>query len=211
MMHSMSQSAAGLRERKMAQTSHRLTALARSWTAGRGSTGFTVEELCEAVGVSRRTFFNYFASKEDAILGFPIRRDIDELDEAFAAGGAGERMPSGLSKSLLDDLTELAVARWELDGVTAEEATQLFAAIDHEPRLLARMLERSRSQEAGDIALVERREDLRAGDLRAATAVQLIGAVFRASVEEFLGHRNSDPFHDVLARRLAAARSVFSL
>ncbi len=34
-----------------------------------GLNGFTIEQLCEDVGVSRRTFFNYFPSKEDAIIG----------------------------------------------------------------------------------------------------------------------------------------------
>ena len=63
----------GLRERKRAATRTAITAVARSLTAEHGLNGFTVEEVCEAAGISRRTFFNYFQSKEDAIIG-PVRR-----------------------------------------------------------------------------------------------------------------------------------------
>src|SRR6476660_5993038 len=61
--------AGGLRERKRAATRAAITAVARSLTAERGLNGYTVEEVCEQAGISRRTFFNYFPAKEDAILG----------------------------------------------------------------------------------------------------------------------------------------------
>ena len=34
-----------------------------------GFTSVTVEEICEKAGISRRTFFNYFDSKDSAVLG----------------------------------------------------------------------------------------------------------------------------------------------
>lgn len=43
----------------------------------RGLDGLTVDVVCEEAGVSQRTFFHHFATKEDALLGL----DLPELDE----------------------------------------------------------------------------------------------------------------------------------
>lgn len=83
----MVDSANSLRRQRRALTARALTTPARLWTADRGIGGFTIDELCEAAGVSRRTFFNYFASKEDAVLGVCVERGDDHLAAAFIAGG----------------------------------------------------------------------------------------------------------------------------
>jgi AcrR family transcriptional regulator len=59
----------GLRERKKQQTRKALTAAAIRLAIEKGPERITVEEISEAADVSPRTFFNYFSSKEDAILG----------------------------------------------------------------------------------------------------------------------------------------------
>ena len=66
----------GLRERKKAETRRALTVAAIRLSIDRGSPDrVTVEEISEAAQVSPRTFFNYFSSKEEAILGVdPERR-----------------------------------------------------------------------------------------------------------------------------------------
>ena len=63
------------RERRKAETAQGLKDAARRLIIANGLTGFTIEELCEEVGVSRRTFFNYFPSKESAIIGEVPPRD----------------------------------------------------------------------------------------------------------------------------------------
>ena len=53
-LHYVTDSAELLRLRPRRDTAGLLIAAAREWTAERGLAGFTVDELCEHVGVSRR-------------------------------------------------------------------------------------------------------------------------------------------------------------
>jgi AcrR family transcriptional regulator len=59
----------GLRERNRLTTMKQLHAAAKALALNDGLAAATVEAITEQAGVSKRTFFNYYASKEDAILG----------------------------------------------------------------------------------------------------------------------------------------------
>lgn len=198
-MHSVIDSASSPRRQRTAQTSLGLRTEARRLTVERGLSGFTIEELCSEVGVSRRTFFNYYASKENAVLGIPVRSDTSDLEEAFVAG----------SGALLDDLLELHVARWEHLDLTAAEAEELTRVFEREPRLLAHFVGLAAEGERDDIALVRRRPDAPADDLRTATAVSVFGALLRPAILDYFADDSRD-FRTVLTLRLDAARRVFS-
>jgi AcrR family transcriptional regulator len=58
----------GLRERKKEATREALHEAALRLAAERGPEGVTIDDIADAVGVSRRTFSNYFGSKEEAFL-----------------------------------------------------------------------------------------------------------------------------------------------
>jgi AcrR family transcriptional regulator len=59
----------GLRERNRLTTMKQLHAAAKQLALDEGLAAATVEAITDRAGVSKRTFFNYYASKEDAILG----------------------------------------------------------------------------------------------------------------------------------------------
>ena len=207
-MHSVPDSAESPRERRRVETERALARGARLLTAERGLSGFTVEEVCEGAGVSRRTFFNYFASKEDAALGIPALRGDADAEAAFVAGG--DPSSRDLSPTLLDDLATLAAVRWSRMDVGPRTAAELFAAVDREPRLLRRIIEHVGLMERSDALLVERREGLPEGDLRAALAAQTIGMIGRSATEAFPTSDHDRSFEDVYTQRLAAARELFA-
>ncbi|MET0237860.1 MAG: TetR/AcrR family transcriptional regulator [Kibdelosporangium sp.] len=72
----------GLREAKKHETRRALGFAAFELASERGLHGFVVEDVTDRVGVSRRTFFNYFNRKEEAVVevgGFVFDDGLTEL------------------------------------------------------------------------------------------------------------------------------------
>ncbi len=68
--------------------------------ASKGFDATTIEEIADAVEVSPRTFFRYFASKEEVLFAEDAGRDGD-LAEFLAARPAGESSLEKLRAALL--------------------------------------------------------------------------------------------------------------
>lgn len=80
----------GLRERKKQQTRRRLEGAAVTIVHEQGMDALTIDAISELAEVSPRTFFNYFDSKEDAILGLgtedATRRSVETAVATMAPG-----------------------------------------------------------------------------------------------------------------------------
>jgi AcrR family transcriptional regulator len=138
----------GLRERKKDATRRALAERAMQLAVRHGYHGFTIADLVADVGVSRRTFSNYFASKADCIAAVTegwLDDVLDAIRRAPAPASLAEVMQSGL----------MAVAR---QGTERWGALQPL--IDAEPEIAAQIL-------AGDDAVI----DLVAGEVAARTGL----------------------------------------
>jgi AcrR family transcriptional regulator len=108
--------APGLRDRKKDDTRRALVETAHRLTLDRGYDSFTVADLAEAVGISRRTFSNYFSSRAECVLSW----DLIQAERAIGELAAAE--PDEPIHALIHRLLTLVTA--EMDDRGAD-----FAAI----------------------------------------------------------------------------------
>ncbi len=121
--------APGLRERKKAARRAALVDATHELVGAHGLDGVTVDMVCAAAGVSTRTFFNYFATKDDAVLGHaPWELDAGTA-AVFAAGG-----PSG---HLLDDLVTLLAPVLRDPPLGRDRMRRALELAAEHPRLMA--------------------------------------------------------------------------
>jgi len=198
----------GLRERKRAATRTAITAVARSMTAAHGLNGFTVEEVCEEAGISRRTFFNYFHSKEDAVIGSFSDELPEDALEAFNQNPS--RTPDSISGTLLAALHVLTVTLMERSSISRTEVQQFIAAITAEPQLLARLTLEGEARERQFAALVAAREGLDPDHPEVTTATVVFGAVSKKTAQQFFSEDNARPYRGILEQNLNAARKLFA-
>lgn len=199
----------GLRERKRAATRAAITAVARSLTSERGLNGYTVEDVCEQAGISRRTFFNYFPSKEDAILGHVDDELPDDLFEEFLRGGAGS--PSGeISGGLLQDLVQLSLGLSDRMSSSEEETRQLIGVIKKEPQLMLKIIGATEEREAHFAELLARREGVPASHPVVRMAVVVMGNIARHTSLAYFSEGNTRTYRDLLLENFEAARFLLS-
>lgn len=140
--------ATSLRERKKQRTRLDLVAAATALFRERGFEATTIDDIAEQAGCSRRTFFRYFAAKEDVAFGDGLAR-LDEFRRRLAEDDGSE--PDAIT-ALRAALTEQALAFFA-EPVDRAPMELWF----REPALRRRFLEISEEWEDAATAFLARR------------------------------------------------------
>lgn len=191
----------GLRERKKQATRRALRDAAVGLTLERGLEEVTVEEIAAAAEVSTRTFFNYFTTKEDALLGdLPVGPDGDEL-RAFVDG-----RPTG---EFAEDLVALLVASLvDIEDLESqrEDMRLHHRLIEREPQLLPGLLARFHDVEVSLGEAVAERLGVGPEDDRPQLVAAVAMSVVRNTMREL--HTAESGFADVSGRVRDAFRTL---
>jgi AcrR family transcriptional regulator len=165
--------AVGRRDRKKQQTRAALMAAALRLVDERGLETVTVEEISEAADVSTRTFFNYFAGKDDAVIGDPLT-DPDELWAELLAQPAEMPMLDALVRAIEPSVRQIQAERtqWILR----------LRVIERNPALLPALLARGANAEVVYIAAIAERAGLPPDHPYPIVAASVTGAAFRAAM-----------------------------
>ncbi|MEV0351983.1 TetR/AcrR family transcriptional regulator [Nonomuraea sp. NPDC050680] len=110
----------GLREQKKQATREALSAAALRLALERGPDNVRVDDIAEAVGVSSRTYNNYFSSREQAI----VAAVNSEREARIAAAVADQPDGVGLAAAVI----EAIVDQYTAPGVPSREALLLITA-----------------------------------------------------------------------------------
>ena len=199
----------GRRQRKKQATREALIETAMKLFAAKGYDHTAIHEITDAVDVSQRTFFRYFASKEDLVLSL-IRDGSAAFAEALAARppreepltaarnafhislrqlpGGAEGLPSYLSvMQLIDSTPPLLAAYLRFVHDHDDEIIEVLArregvdpATDRRPRVLAAVI--------GALVFLANRDLRAAGDLDPETMTAAFDAYAAAAAPALAGH-----------------------
>ncbi|WP_232626679.1 TetR family transcriptional regulator [Streptomyces alfalfae] len=169
----------GLRERKKQRTRNALLRAALELFTTKGYEETTVDEIAEAVDVSQRTFFRYFANKQEAVFA------VQEMVEARFVEVLRERPAH---ETPLVALREAVLGAWEAMGQSIEEVVPVelhmstYQMIESTPSLLAVHMRRSIETEDEVARVIAEREGLDMDtDPRPRVAVAAFSGVMRVT------------------------------
>ncbi|MGW5660845.1 TetR family transcriptional regulator [Streptomyces sp. NPDC003758] len=200
----------GLRERKKQRTRDALLRAALELFTTRGYEETTVDDIAEAVDVSQRTFFRYFAGKEDVVF--------------FAQSVAEEHFVDLLRGRPLDEAPLEALRQAVLEGwdgigeaieriVPVELHMRTYRLIESTPSLFATHLRRSAELEEEIARIIADREGLDVDtDPRPRVAVAVFGGVIRVTERLWCagGDTSVDAIRELTASYLDALRPALA-
>ncbi|MGW0391657.1 TetR family transcriptional regulator [Streptomyces sp. NPDC003042] len=171
--------AGGLRERKKRRTRDALLRAALLLFVSQGFERTTVDEITDAADVSPRTFFRYFASKEEVV--FTVQ---DLMESHFVA----ELRARPAEEGPLEAMRNAVLAAWDTveeaiaEVVPVELYMRGYRLIESTPALLAVHLRRSTELEDEISRLIADREGLDVdADPRPRVAVAAFSGVMRVT------------------------------
>ncbi|MER6032640.1 MULTISPECIES: TetR family transcriptional regulator [unclassified Streptomyces] len=189
-----------LRDRKKRRTREALLRAALELFTTQGYEHTTVDEIAEAVDVSQRTFFRYFAGKEEVAFA------VQEMTEALFVAAVRARPAH---EAPMEALRQAVLEGWEairetVDSVVPVELyLRMYRTIESTPALLAAHLRRSVATEETIARLLAEREGVDVdADPRPRLAVAVFGGVMRVTERQWC---TGDDFSLEAIRRLTAS------
>ncbi|MEU1275852.1 TetR family transcriptional regulator [Streptomyces sp. NPDC005799] len=173
-----------LRERKKQRTRDALLRAAVELFTTRGYEGTTVDDIAEAVDVSQRTFFRYFAGKEEAALALQ-ELVVTRFVEAVRERPADEAPMEALRRSVLEGWATLHEV---IEAVVPVELyLRLYRVVESTPVLLAAHLRRNEEIEETLARVLAQREGVDVdADPRPRLAVAVFGGVMRVTERQWV-------------------------
>ncbi len=194
--------------KRMLKTRLSITRTARALTAELGYNGFTIEQLCEQVGISRRTFFNYFPGKLDAIFGHSSD-DMPEgaLERFIAARPEGI---TGISPTLLADTVALVLEQLTFDEQAIVCTHGMFKVAHREPELLQRMMQMGPKKEQEFLDLLSQREGVPADHPMFHFLAHAMRFCCMKAIDNYVAHAGAKSLADEFITVLTAAKELFA-
>ena len=192
----------GRRERKKLATRQALQDVALRLVAERGLDQVTVEDISEAADVATRTFFNYFSSKEEALLG-NLPEKVATVQRMVVDRPAGETPLEAVCQVLRTMTLRLAERR--------EERLLRQQVIERHPGLLARQLgEYASFEQALAAAVAERLGAGRADALYCRVVAAVAVAAARSAVSTWMADKGRRPLAGMVDAAFAQLRDLGS-
>lgn len=191
---------AGLRERKKVARRASLIDAAHELVQEIGLEAVTVEGICARAGVSTRTFFNYFESKDDAVLGIEPLAVDPEAAALFAAGGPTGRLGT--------DLEHLVVSLVDRPRLNRDRIACAMELARREPRLLGRQVVAFERHHAEIAALTAARLGQPPGAPRVELLTLLVMALTRGAYVQWEAGDQRGDVRDVAAQVVQELRDL---
>ena len=188
-----------LRERKKLRTRRALIDAALERFTAQGFDGTTLDELCAAVEISKRTFFRYFSSKEDVAMA-----PTQDLWNAFLED-LESREPTGRTLlEMLQDALLAALHRMPAEG-WANRVSLSHRLVAKTPALGAHCLHFCDRTSRAVIGILRQRFVLaERDDVRLRLALDIVVAAFHCALEKWTS-RPGAPTRDKLTRQVRDA------
>jgi AcrR family transcriptional regulator len=189
----------GIRERKRRETLRRITDTGVCLFIEKGIEGTTVEEIAAAAGISRRTFFHYFESKDDILLS--LQSNVGEM---FAAE-VRQASPCGSPFELVRNAALKVCA-----SIPSDEMLAIDRLMRGSASVQARKQASYRQQEEALLAALKERWPDPARETRLRVIAMVAVGATRLASEAFNQEGGTRPFDEVLRGAFDAVRAEFT-
>jgi AcrR family transcriptional regulator len=164
----------GLRERKRRRTESELRSAALALFGERGFDQVTVDQITDTAGVSKTTFYRYFESKEDVLLGRASEK-LELMRTALAGQPVDEPVFSAIRNAFF-----VVADRFEIER---EERLAVRRLLQETPSLAARNLAHQAAWELVLREFVAQRIGEGVDGLRPRVLAAVVTATLRAAVD----------------------------